>query len=127
MPLSASTSARRAAKFGLSMWPMNDAMIPDYEEACAEFGVKDYKFIRGITSVYVTDDPERGWAEVGDHLVHYMRSYAKWSESPDTSASPLHGMDSIEKIRAAGLVRGRRQRDRLVRQRAQIGDDISAL
>ena len=72
-------SARRAARFGLSMWPMNDSIIPDYEEAGAEFGVKDYKFIRGITSVYVTEDPERGWSEIGDHLVHYMRSYAKWS------------------------------------------------
>jgi alkanesulfonate monooxygenase SsuD/methylene tetrahydromethanopterin reductase-like flavin-dependent oxidoreductase (luciferase family) len=97
-------SARRAARFGLSMWPMNDSIIPDYEEACAEFGVTDYRFIRGITSVYLTDDPERGWSEVGDHLVHYMRSYAKWSESPETSASPLHGMDTIEKIRAAGLI-----------------------
>ncbi len=97
-------SARRAARFGLSMWPMNDTIIPDYEEAAAEFGVKDYKFIRGITSCYVTDDPERGWAEIGDHLVHYMRSYAKWSEDPNTSASPLHGLDTIEKIRAANLV-----------------------
>ena len=98
-------SARRAAKFGLSMWPMNDAMIPDYEEACTEFGVTGTRFIRGVTSVYVTEDPEQGWADLGPHLLHYMRSYAKWSESPDTSASPLHGMDTIEKIRAAGLVR----------------------
>jgi len=97
-------SARRAAKFGLSMWPMNDSIIADYEDACAEFGVTDYKFIRGVTSVYVTDDPERGWSEIGKHLVHYMQSYAKWSSDSATSASPLHGMDTIEKIRAAGLV-----------------------
>lgn len=96
-------SARRAAKFGLSMWPMNDSIIPDYEEAAAEYGVKDYKFIRGITSCYITDDPERGWDEIGKHLVHYMQSYAKWSSDSATSASPLHGMDTIEKIRAAGL------------------------
>ena len=79
------------------------SIIPDYEEAAAEYGLKDYKLIRGITSCYITDDPERGWAEIGDHLVHYMRSYAKWSEDPNTSASPLHGLDTIEKIRAAGL------------------------
>ncbi len=98
-------SARRAARFGLSMWPMNDSIISDYEEAAAEFGVKDYKFIRGITSVYLTDDPERGWSELGDHLVHYMRSYAKWSVSAETSASPLHGLDTIEKIRAANMIK----------------------
>jgi alkanesulfonate monooxygenase SsuD/methylene tetrahydromethanopterin reductase-like flavin-dependent oxidoreductase (luciferase family) len=97
-------SARRAARFGLSMWPMNSRIIPDYEAACAEFGVTGTKFIRGITSVYVTDDPEQGWADLEPHLLHYARSYAKWSASPETSASPLHGLDSIEKIRAAGLM-----------------------
>jgi alkanesulfonate monooxygenase SsuD/methylene tetrahydromethanopterin reductase-like flavin-dependent oxidoreductase (luciferase family) len=96
-------SARRAARFGLSMWPMNDSIIPDYEAACAEFGKEPGRLIRGGTSLYITDDPERGWTEIGPCLLHYMRSYAKWSETPD-SASPLHGLDTLEKIRAANLV-----------------------
>jgi len=98
-------SAKRAARFGLSMWPMNDSIIGDYEAECERLGKEAGRFIRGVTSVYVTDDPERGWQEIGPHLLHYMRSYAAWSSSADTSASPLHGMDSLEKIRAAGLVR----------------------
>jgi alkanesulfonate monooxygenase SsuD/methylene tetrahydromethanopterin reductase-like flavin-dependent oxidoreductase (luciferase family) len=97
-------AAKRAARFGLSMWPMNDSIIPDYEAACAELGREPGRFIRGMTSLYVTDDPERGWRELGPHLLHYMKSYAKWSESPGQSASPLHGLDTIEKIRAANLV-----------------------
>jgi alkanesulfonate monooxygenase SsuD/methylene tetrahydromethanopterin reductase-like flavin-dependent oxidoreductase (luciferase family) len=96
-------SARRAARFGLSMWPMVDSIIPDYEAACTEFGKEPGRFIRGGTSLYITDDPERGWNEIGPCLLHYMRSYAKWSETPD-SASPLHGLDTLEKIRAANLV-----------------------
>jgi alkanesulfonate monooxygenase SsuD/methylene tetrahydromethanopterin reductase-like flavin-dependent oxidoreductase (luciferase family) len=96
-------SARRAARFGLSMWPMNDSIIPDYEAACAELGKETGRLIRGGTSVYITDDPERGWRELGPSLLHYMKSYAKWSETPD-SASPLHGLDTLEKIRAANLV-----------------------
>jgi len=96
-------SAKRAAKFGLSMWPMNDSIIPDYENECRRLGREPGKLIRSIRSVYITDDPERGWRELGPHLLHYMRSYAKWSASAESSTSPLHGMDSLEKIRAAGL------------------------
>ncbi len=96
-------SARRAARFGLSMWPMNDSIIPDYEAECEKLGKEPGLYIRGAGSVYVTDDPERGWAEIGPHLLHYMQSYAKWSSDPETSTSPLHGLDTIEKIRAAGV------------------------
>ena len=97
-------SARRAARFGLSMWPMNDSIIPPYEEECRKLGKEPGKYIRGSKSVYVTDDPERGWAEVGPHVLHYVRSYAAWSESEGTSKSPMHGMDSLEKVRAAGII-----------------------
>jgi len=98
-------AAKRAARFGLSMWPMNDSIIPDYEAECARLGKAPGRLIRSIASVYLTDDPERGWSEIGNHLLHYMQSYAKWSASAEASASPLHGMDTIEKIRAANLVK----------------------
>lgn len=97
-------SARRAARFGLSMWPMNDSIIPDYEAECAKLGKQPGRLIRGGGSVYLSDDPERGWAEIGPHVLHYMQGYAKWSSDPKTSTSPLHGLDTIEKIRAAGVV-----------------------
>jgi alkanesulfonate monooxygenase SsuD/methylene tetrahydromethanopterin reductase-like flavin-dependent oxidoreductase (luciferase family) len=98
-------SARRAARFGLSMWPMNESIIPDYEAECERLGKQPGRLIRGSNSVYLTDDPERGWAELGPHLLQYMRSYAKWSSDPRTSTSPLHGLDTIEKIRAANVVK----------------------
>lgn len=98
-------SARRAARFGLSMWPMNDSIIPDYIAECKKLGEEPGRFIRGANSVYVTDDPERSWEEIGPHLLHYMQGYAKWSSDPRTSTSPLHGLDTIEKIRAAGVTK----------------------
>ncbi len=97
-------AARRAARFGLSMWPMNDSIIPDYEAECQRLGKEPGRFIRGSKSVYVTDDPECGWAEIGPHVLHYVRSYAAWSGSAETSASPLHGIDTLEKVRAAGII-----------------------
>ena len=98
-------SAKRAARFGLSMWPMNDSIIPHYEAECEKLGKEPGLFIRGANSVYVTDDPERGWDEIGPHILYYMQSYAKWSSDPKTSTSPLHGLDTIEKIRAAGVTK----------------------
>ncbi len=99
-------SARRAARFGLSMWPMSDSIIPHYEAECEKLGKEPGLFIRGSgQAVYVTDDPERCWAELGPHLLHHMQGYAKWSSDPKTSTSPLHGLDTIENIRAAGFTK----------------------
>lgn len=96
-------AAQRAARFGLSMWPMNDDIIQPYEEECRKLGKEPGRLMRGSRSVYITDDPDRGWNEVGPHVLHYVRSYAAWSES-EASKSPLHGMDTLEKVRAAGLI-----------------------
>jgi alkanesulfonate monooxygenase SsuD/methylene tetrahydromethanopterin reductase-like flavin-dependent oxidoreductase (luciferase family) len=97
-------SARRAARHGLGLWPMNDSMIPAYEEECRKLGREPRQMARSYTSVYVTDDPDRGWSEVGRGLLHIVKSYASWSESADTSASPFHGMDSIEQLKSAGFI-----------------------
>jgi alkanesulfonate monooxygenase SsuD/methylene tetrahydromethanopterin reductase-like flavin-dependent oxidoreductase (luciferase family) len=97
-------SARRAARFGLPLWPMNDSMIPDYEAECRKLGREPGPLIRGYTAVYVTDDPERGWAEVGERMLHIVKSYASWSESAETSASPFHGMDTVAQVKASGMM-----------------------
>ena len=33
----------------------------------------------GPTFLYVTDDPEKAWEQVGPHVVHWIQSYAKYS------------------------------------------------
>jgi len=97
-------SARRAARFGLSMWPMNDSIIPIYNEECRRLGREPGRLIRGYTSVYVCDDPDRGWAEIGPHVLHVVRTYAAWSGSAELSASPMHGMNSLEDVRRSGMI-----------------------
>jgi alkanesulfonate monooxygenase SsuD/methylene tetrahydromethanopterin reductase-like flavin-dependent oxidoreductase (luciferase family) len=97
-------SARRAAKFGLPLWPMNDSMIPAYEEECRKLGREPGPLARGYTAVYITDDPDRGWDEVGRNLLHVARSYAAWSESAETSASPFHGVETIEQVKNLGMM-----------------------
>jgi len=97
-------SARRAAKFGLGMWPMNDSIIAVYNEECRKLGRQPGRLIRGYTSVYICDDPERGWTEIAPHVLHVVRSYAAWSGSAKQSASPLHGMNTIEDVRRSGMI-----------------------
>ena len=98
-------SARRAARLGLGIWPMKDEIIPVYEEECRKLGRKPGRILHGSIGIHVCEDPEAGWAEIGPHALHYVRSYASWSSSPKVSSSPMHGMDSIEAIRASGIIR----------------------
>lgn len=98
-------SARRAARFGLGMWPMKDEIIPIYEEECRKLGREPGRILYGSVGIHVCEDPDAGWAEIGPHILHYMRSYASWSTSPDVSSSPMHGIDSLEAIRASGIFR----------------------
>jgi alkanesulfonate monooxygenase SsuD/methylene tetrahydromethanopterin reductase-like flavin-dependent oxidoreductase (luciferase family) len=97
-------SARRAARFGLGIYPMNDAMIPIYEQECRKLGREPGPVQQMSMAVHVFEDPEKGWAEIGPNLLHYFKSYAEFSSSAESSSSPMHGMDTIEAIRAGGLV-----------------------
>lgn len=94
-------AGRRAARFQLPMWPMNAATLEAYEEECRRLGHEPGSYIPGGSkSVYISDDPERGWREIERHVIHYVQSYAAWSSSA-ASRSPMHGLDTPEKIRAA--------------------------
>jgi alkanesulfonate monooxygenase SsuD/methylene tetrahydromethanopterin reductase-like flavin-dependent oxidoreductase (luciferase family) len=96
-------SARRAARLGLGFYPMDDAMIPIYEQECRARGREPGPIQRLAMAVHVFEDPEKGWAEIGDNLLYYFRSYAEFSSSAESSSSPMHGMTTVEAIRASGL------------------------
>lgn len=95
-------SAKRAARLGLGFYPMSDALIPVYEQACRDLGRAPGPVQRLATAVHVFEDVEQGWSEIGDNLLYYFKSYAEFSSSAETSSSPVHGVDSIEAIRASG-------------------------
>jgi alkanesulfonate monooxygenase SsuD/methylene tetrahydromethanopterin reductase-like flavin-dependent oxidoreductase (luciferase family) len=96
-------SAKRAARLGLGFYPMDDRMIPIYEAECRARGHEPGPIQRLATAVHVFEDPEQGWKEIGENLVYYFRSYADFSSSAESSSSPMHGLTSVEAIRATGL------------------------
>ncbi|GIX31933.1 MAG: hypothetical protein KatS3mg124_2405 [Porticoccaceae bacterium] len=100
-------AARRAARFGLGFWPLTreEELVPLYQAECRRLGREPGPVLRTAVGVHVAEDPERAWAELGPHLIHLVQSYAQWAGDEARSSSPFHGLDSVEKIRASGLVR----------------------
>lgn len=98
-------SAKRAARFGLGFWGLNDDVIPLYEEECRKLGRESGPTMRTAVGIHVAEDPDEAWEDIGEHVLHLVRSYASWGSDAASSSSPFHGLDSVEKIRAAGLVR----------------------
>ena len=102
-------TARRAARFGL---PLSLAdHLPDvaahYRELCAEAGVKPFVIMpapvnRGM--IYLHEDPDRAWAELGEHILWEAVTYGGWS-ADERSLMHLPGVQTLEEVRASGRYR----------------------
>ncbi len=99
-------AAKRAARFGLGFWGLNDDLNPVYEEECRKLGREPGPTMRTSVGLHVARDPDTAWDQIGEHVLHLVRSYAVWAgDSASRSNSPFHGLDTVDKIRKAGLVR----------------------
>lgn len=102
-------TARRAARFGL---PLSLAdHLPDvaahYRELCAEAGVKPLVIMPGPVNrgmIYLHEDPDRAWAELGEHILWEAVTYGGWS-ADERSLMHLPGVQTIEEVKASGRYR----------------------
>ncbi|WP_395395931.1 LLM class flavin-dependent oxidoreductase (plasmid) [Novosphingobium sp. BL-8A] len=97
-------SALRAARFGLGFWPMNEELLPVYHDACRDLGRSVGPIMTTAIGVHVAEDVEQGWNDIGPYILHQMREYARISGSADDSHSPMHGLLTMEAVRASGVV-----------------------
>lgn len=104
-------AARRAARHGLGLWVLQPEMLPEcqeliayYKAQCGEHGHGPGPIMSTHPAVHVTRDVDAAWEQVGPHIMHLVDSYASWASDVDTTSSPFYGMDSIEKVRAAGFL-----------------------
>lgn len=104
-------AARRAAKYGVGLWVLQPAMMPDsqkiigiYEEECRKLGRAPGMVMSTTPAVHVTRDPEAAWEVVGPHMLHLVKSYASWASDVDTTTSPFYGIETVEQIRGAGFL-----------------------
>lgn len=97
-------AARRAARLGLGMMPMNsDPQVAAwYEDEAAKTGFTDGFVMTpsGPTFVYVADDPERAWSEIGPYLLYEAQTYASFQTSGQTS-TPMVAADTVADLRAS--------------------------
>jgi alkanesulfonate monooxygenase SsuD/methylene tetrahydromethanopterin reductase-like flavin-dependent oxidoreductase (luciferase family) len=90
-------AARRAARFGLGFFAQTWApgLEEAYREECARLGTEvGMAFVPApgtATSVFVAEDVDRAWREIGPFMLHDAQMYASWlhdAEAASKSTAP---------------------------------------
>jgi alkanesulfonate monooxygenase SsuD/methylene tetrahydromethanopterin reductase-like flavin-dependent oxidoreductase (luciferase family) len=100
------SAPKRAARLGDAYLPAvaDPALGERYVAECRRLGKGDGILLwpDGPMWVFVTDDPERSWAELGPHALHEAQAYARMARSAP-GASPWAPVESVEELRRSGL------------------------
>ncbi|MYW65315.1 LLM class flavin-dependent oxidoreductase [Streptomyces sp. SID8379] len=105
---SSQAAARRAARLGLPFFP--SAHLPEleayYKEKLVEYGTEGWTMMPARTTplLHLSTDPDRTWAEHGEHFLHEARTYASW-QSGDIKSAVKSAASSVEELRAEGVYR----------------------
>jgi alkanesulfonate monooxygenase SsuD/methylene tetrahydromethanopterin reductase-like flavin-dependent oxidoreductase (luciferase family) len=100
------SAPKRAARFGDAYLPaLPDQRLADaYVAECRRLGKGDGILLwpDGPMWVFVTDDPERSWSELGPHALHEARAYARMATAVP-GASPWTPVEGVDELRDSGL------------------------
>ena len=103
---SSKPAVRRAARFGLPFYA--GAHVPGleeyYHEQCAANGTKGFIIVPPprVVNVFVDEDPDRAWAELGGHFLAEARIYAGW-QTQDVSSPVTSHASNVDELRAEGV------------------------
>lgn len=95
---------KRAARFGMGVLLQggDPALEPLYLETCKEAGTTPGRFVSPaddpVGSAFISEDPDRTWAEIGPHLLHDAQMYASWMG--DAAASTKSVAPDVDALRA---------------------------
>ena len=97
-------SARRAARFGDGFAPTvsDEELFACYRSECARLGRPAGSIVRPNQPlfVFVADDPERAWAELGPSLLHEVDQYRRWVGNSGTQVGYHLATDEHEAVAA---------------------------
>jgi alkanesulfonate monooxygenase SsuD/methylene tetrahydromethanopterin reductase-like flavin-dependent oxidoreductase (luciferase family) len=97
-------AARRAGRYGLGLLANGSepGMQEAYESAAREYGHAPGPVLvpdrDTATAVFVADDVDRAWDEIGRYLLHDAQTYAQWNSGNETSAG-VSGAADVEELR----------------------------
>jgi alkanesulfonate monooxygenase SsuD/methylene tetrahydromethanopterin reductase-like flavin-dependent oxidoreductase (luciferase family) len=100
-------AARRAGRFGLDLLAQADrpGLREAYEEACREshhpVGRVQLPDRTAATAIFVADDLDAAWEELGPHLLHDAVTAASYRERDDAVAS-ISRARTVDELRASG-------------------------
>jgi alkanesulfonate monooxygenase SsuD/methylene tetrahydromethanopterin reductase-like flavin-dependent oxidoreductase (luciferase family) len=103
-------TARRAVRFGLplSLPDHRPELAEYYAELCRDAGQRPFVLMppavnRGM--IYLHEEPDRAWAELGEHILWEAVTYGAWSDDPSRSLMHLPGVQTLAEVRASGRYR----------------------
>ncbi|MFE9403873.1 LLM class flavin-dependent oxidoreductase [Streptomyces sp. NPDC006530] len=105
---SSRAAAHRAARLGLPFFP--SAHLPEleayYDQKRAEYGTEGFCMMptERTPLLHISEDPDRTWAEYGEHFLHEARMYASW-QSKDIRSAVKSAATSVAELRAEGVYR----------------------
>lgn len=123
---SRTVSARRAARFGLPLGP--PAKLPEleaeYRRLCAEYGTEPVIDSPPpyVNLLFVAEDPDRAWHEIGEHLLHEATTYASW-QTPDIQSSVHSHSFTADDLRKEGIYQILTP-DQVIDQAKALGEDV---
>jgi alkanesulfonate monooxygenase SsuD/methylene tetrahydromethanopterin reductase-like flavin-dependent oxidoreductase (luciferase family) len=97
---------KRAARYGDAFLPAvaDRHQAEVYREECRSLGKGDGILLwpGGPMWVFVTEDPERSWAELAPHALHEANAYAAWAAGAP-GASPFEPARDVKDLQASGI------------------------
>jgi alkanesulfonate monooxygenase SsuD/methylene tetrahydromethanopterin reductase-like flavin-dependent oxidoreductase (luciferase family) len=97
-------AARRAGRFGLGFIAQSngDGLEEAYKAECERVGHEPGALLlpdpAEPLTVFVADDVDRAWDEVGPYLLHDAREYASWN--PDNEVASISRGTTVDELRA---------------------------
>jgi alkanesulfonate monooxygenase SsuD/methylene tetrahydromethanopterin reductase-like flavin-dependent oxidoreductase (luciferase family) len=99
-------AAKRAARFGLGFFPPvgDDDLAQVYYDECARLGREPgwVALPKGPGTLFVSEDPDRAWAQLAPHLLHDAMTYASW-QTPDIRSHVHSRAQTADDLRAEGV------------------------
>jgi alkanesulfonate monooxygenase SsuD/methylene tetrahydromethanopterin reductase-like flavin-dependent oxidoreductase (luciferase family) len=98
-------AAKRAGRYGLGFMAQSDksGMLEAYNESCREHGFEpgmtQLPPSDAATTMFVADDVDQAWDEIGEYILHDVKMYGDWNPGDETTASISHAQ-TVEELRA---------------------------